>query len=184
MHDIGRFEQHKIYGTYIDFKSIDHGDFGTSVLEKDNYINQYIKNKENAGIILKAVKNHNKFAIEEGLDEKTNLFCKIVRDADKIDIMEQQGNKIIDTGVFCNDETIESIFKCKQSKNTTVLNDADIVLRILCFVFDFNFNYTFKYVLERNIIPEKIKFLEGHVSEKYDLNEIEDVLINYIKKRI
>ncbi|WP_216649420.1 hypothetical protein, partial [Shigella sonnei] len=33
-----------------------------------------------------AIKNHNKFRIQEGLNEQELLHCKIVRDADKTDI--------------------------------------------------------------------------------------------------
>ena len=33
-----------------------------------------------------AVKNHNKYKIEDGLTQEQELFAKIIRDADKIDI--------------------------------------------------------------------------------------------------
>ena len=37
-------------------------------------------------IIYKAINNHNKFEIERGLSERELLHCKIIRDADKLDI--------------------------------------------------------------------------------------------------
>ena len=38
-------------------------------------------------IIKKAIHNHNKLLIEEGLTKEEELFCKIIRDADKLDIL-------------------------------------------------------------------------------------------------
>lgn len=84
LHDIARFEQYTKYNTFRDLESIDHGDLGAEILK--NEIRKYIENKEFDKIIIKAVKNHNKFKIEDGLTTKEELFSKIIRDADKIDI--------------------------------------------------------------------------------------------------
>ena len=43
LHDIGRFEQLKIYDTFSDKDSIDHADFGVDVLFKNNLIRNFIK---------------------------------------------------------------------------------------------------------------------------------------------
>ena len=84
LHDIARFEQRKLYETFHDTKSFDHGDYGEKILEKD--IRKYIETNQYDKIIKTAVRNHNKFKIEDGLSEKENLFSKIIRDADKLDI--------------------------------------------------------------------------------------------------
>ena len=85
LHDIARFEQYTQYKTFRDKDSIDHGDLGAKILEKD--IRKYIETDKYDEIIIKAVKNHNKYSIEEGLTEKELLFAKLIRDADKIDIL-------------------------------------------------------------------------------------------------
>ena len=41
LHDIGRFEQWKRYGTYEDRKSIDHGNLGVDLLKENNLIKKY-----------------------------------------------------------------------------------------------------------------------------------------------
>ena len=43
LHDIGRFEQFKIYQTYSDLESIDHGDLGADILKQNNFIRNFIK---------------------------------------------------------------------------------------------------------------------------------------------
>ena len=50
-------------------------------------IREFVLNNEYDSIIYKAIKNHNKYKIEEGLSEKEKLYSKIIRDADKIDII-------------------------------------------------------------------------------------------------
>ena len=50
-------------------------------------IRKYIENDKYDEIIRKAIKNHNKFEIEKRLTEKELIFAKIIRDADKIDII-------------------------------------------------------------------------------------------------
>ena len=84
LHDIARFEQYTRYNTFRDLESIDHGDLGAEILQKD--IRKYIETDQYDDIIIKAVKNHNKYKIEAGLTAKEELFSKIVRDVDKIDI--------------------------------------------------------------------------------------------------
>ena len=38
LHDVGRFEQLRRYGTFVDAKSIDHAEFGADILFKEGKI--------------------------------------------------------------------------------------------------------------------------------------------------
>lgn len=86
LHDICRFEQVKLYGTFYDNKSIDHATKGLEVLFEDKHIRKFVTEDKYDAVIFKAINNHNKFYIEKGLNEKELLHCKIIRDADKMDI--------------------------------------------------------------------------------------------------
>ena len=97
LHDIARFRQWSIYKTYVDEKSYDHGDEAYKILKDKNYISKYTADPYEQRIILKAVKNHNKYKIEDGLSDRELFFTKLVRDADKIDIICTQ-NEL--SGVF------------------------------------------------------------------------------------
>ena len=117
LHDIARFEQYTRYQTFSDLKSIDHGDYGVEILKQNNFIRNFIDTDEYDTIIFKAIKNHNKLKIEDGLTEKELLYSKIVKDADKLDIYYEtitmfyndiNSLKNIETGVI-NDEQIASI---------------------------------------------------------------------------
>ena len=85
LHDIGRFTQIQDFNTYNDLISLDHGDLGAEILKKDNYIDKFTNKNQDS--ILKVVKYHNKYRVPKTLNEKNRLLTKIVRDADKIDIL-------------------------------------------------------------------------------------------------
>ena len=86
LHDIGRFEQLRVYNTYNDRESINHGEYGAKILFEDGLIKNFIEDRQYDRIIYLAVINHNRDNIEEGLNERELLHCKIIRDADKWDI--------------------------------------------------------------------------------------------------
>lgn len=89
LHDIGRFEQIKRYNTFIDKNSINHGEFGVKLLFEDNLIEKFIQDRQYDKIIEKAILNHNRNQkdIDKNLDERQLLHTKIIRDADKTDIL-------------------------------------------------------------------------------------------------
>lgn len=94
LHDIGRFEQLRRFGTFSDAQSIDHAQFGVELLYQEGLLMSYLseegsqQNLSEREIIRTAIWNHSAYRIEEGLDERTELFCHIIRDADKIDILK------------------------------------------------------------------------------------------------
>lgn len=77
LHDIARFEQMRRFGTYVDSKSIDHGDLGAEILSDKNFIRKFIDEDKYDYIIITAIKNHNKFKIQDGLSEKLCFNLKL-----------------------------------------------------------------------------------------------------------
>ena len=89
LHDIGRFEQVRRYGTFVDSVSVDHAEFGADLLFREGLIGQFPAEGmpvEDLNMLETAIRLHNKLALPEGLDERTRRFCEIIRDADKADI--------------------------------------------------------------------------------------------------
>lgn len=157
LHDIGRFEQLRRYNSFYDNQTIDHADFGVSLLFKDGLIRKFIEHDQYDKIIYKAIKNHNKFEIEEGLSDKELLHAKIIRDADKLDNLEIKCTLPLETIYDKSKEEIE-----KQAITPAVFNsfkqhisilssirktDLDVWLSHLAFVFDMHFAYCFQEIL-------------------------------------
>ncbi len=92
LHDVGRFEQLRRFGTFSDADSMDHAQFAIKLLFEEGSLWEYLPARCDGGyereleILRSAIGNHNTYQIEEGLDERTEMFCNILRDADKVDI--------------------------------------------------------------------------------------------------
>ena len=89
LHDIGRFEQVRRFGTFIDSVSVDHAEFGADLLFRENLIGEFIGEgfpEEDKVLLETAIRQHNKLTLPESLDERTGCFCDLIRDADKADI--------------------------------------------------------------------------------------------------
>ncbi len=89
LHDIGRFEQVRRYGTFFDAKSVDHAEFGADLLFREGLIERFPADGLPEGWRERgetAIRLHNKLTLPEDLDPETKVFAEILRDADKVDI--------------------------------------------------------------------------------------------------
>ena len=87
LHDVGRFEQVRRYNTFSDAQSVDHAQFGADLLFKEGLVDSFGDfDPEQKRILETAIRNHNRFRIEDDLSETYRAYCNILRDADKIDI--------------------------------------------------------------------------------------------------
>ncbi len=90
LHDIGRFEQLRRYGTFIDRKSVDHAELGADILFQEGLIDRFtiddIDIDEWEKVTETAIRLHNKLSLPDDLAPETKLYARILRDADKADI--------------------------------------------------------------------------------------------------
>ena len=191
LHDVARFEQYTKYQTYNDSISFDHGDYALKILEKD--IRKYIQTDEFDEIIKKAIKNHNKYKIEEGLNSKEELFAKIIRDADKIDILYESG-EIFWKGLekeIEESKISEEIFKSikekrlvKRSKDLKFTKVDSVVVNI-AFIFDLNFTISYKIIYEKDYINKILnKYDIKDEKTRKEYNEIKEIINNYLREKI
>ena len=155
LHDIGRFHQLEKYNTYSD-KKFDHADYGAKVLFEDNLILNYDINKCDYEIVKKAIRNHNKYQIEDGLNERELFFAKLVRDADKIDILNAFSSIRVLEICECDEEISPSVreefFNNITVRNVNVKNKNDKIICMLAFLFDINFEVSYRIIKEEDFI--------------------------------
>ena len=189
LHDIARFEQLDIFETFADSKSIDHGDLGYYILKKDNFIDMFNDNKKFNSIILNSVKYHNKLSIPNNLSKEEALYTKIVRDADKLDILyliTTDDIKIDIQDDLISDNVLNSILNNKTINKTEVKTNADRICVWFGFLFFINFDYSIKYLKETkyfNIIIRNYILKSSNENTKKQLETIENHLDNYILKK-
>ena len=169
LHDYGRFEQWKRYHTFADGKSIDHGDLGVEILFDEKEIEKYDIKKENYRIIYNAIKYHNKLEIPEDLTKEEKIICKIIRDADKLDIYELLlGGKIvfIDDNNPINLEVEKQFFENSSINKKIVKNESNRILLRLAMMYDINFKWSIEYIKNNNIIDRMLEMIED--KKKYE----------------
>ena len=193
LHDIARFEQRRQFGTYNDKLSFDHGDKGVEILKENNFIRKFIQSDKYDKTIYVAIKNHNKYQIEENLTEEELLFSKIIRDADKLDILYEcvelfwkteeeiieMENSTITPNVY---EQFKSNHQIKRQVNST---QCDRLVCYVSFIFDTNFKYNFNVLYKEKYIDKtinKFNFKDEQVIKQ--IKEIRDMANNYIETKV
>ena len=181
LHDIARFKQWKEYKTFEDKKSFDHGDMGVKILFEDGLISKFNANKEDYDVINKAIKNHNKFQIEDGLNERELLHSKIVRDADKIDILYAfSTNRLLelkedDSGI--SDEVRDNFLSHNVIDKKYIKTINDRLVSLFSLVFDLNYDYSKERILKEKYIDK----IYEHLKNKKMFKIYKDEINKYLK---
>ncbi len=166
-HDLGRFPQLVKYNTFDDAQSEDHAELSLTVLNEK----EVLKGMDNDKVSLldTAIKWHNKFKLPTGLNEKELLFCKLIRDADKLDILKvitdyygnknRQPNHTITwdypESSNISEEVVKAIDKGILVSREAIKNQNDIKVMQMSWVYDLNFRTSFQ-LLNEGCYMEKI----------------------------
>ena len=162
LHDVGRFNQLKKIGCFSDNK-LDHAVEGCRVLFEEKRIRDFIEDDKYDDLIRKAILNHNNYSIADVTDEEELLFSKIIRDADKLDLLEMYvdkewildmvGDKYQTTNVITK-EIYDAFLNNKQIPRNLGIHKTmiDIAINTIGFLYDINYEYTFKKLKGDNTI--------------------------------
>ena len=191
LHDIGRFEQVRLYHTFVDKDSINHGEYGAKILFEDGLIRKFIKDNKFDRIIKLAIVNHNRADIEEGLTEREKLHAKIIRDADKADIFTIliSGDKkaIWEKADLSDDKISDEIYRefveDKRINYKERKTSADILVSHFNYVYDLNFPETRKIIRDNKYIDklyQRFKFNDAETMKRF--NEIYRLSKEYIEQ--
>lgn len=191
LHDIGRFEQVRLYHTFVDKDSINHGKYGAKILFEDGLIRNFIKDNKFDKIIKLAIVNHNRADIEEDLTERERLHAKIIRDADKTDIFRiliSGDKKAIWEKADLSDEKIsDEIYRefveDKRINYKERKTSADILVSHFNYVYDLNFPETRKIIRDNKYIDklyQRFKFNDAETMKRF--NEIYRLSKEYIEQ--
>ena len=190
LHDIGRFEQYRLAHSYNDSQTgIDHAHLGVQVLFEQGKIKEFLpETREFDDIIKNAVEEHNKLAIKEGLTARELLQAKIIRDADKIDILEiflaneQDTIQIAKNNGFeitsnVNEELVKALFDNKQVDRSVFKYFLDWYLNMLTFFYDINYPESIKIIKEKD-------FVNIHINQAINIVPSQRELLEKIRKHM
>lgn len=175
LHDYARFEQWKLYGTYSDVDSIEHGDLGVSLLFDKGEINNFYKDENDFNKIKLAIKYHNKISVPEDIVGDERVMCNIARDADKLDIFHlliENKSLFMEDDAAISKEVRECFFKDKMINYKDIKSKNDKIVLSLAMFYDINFTYSYKYIIDTKILDG----LYEHVEDKERFKEYFDHL--------
>ena len=177
LHDIGRFDEWNFYKTYSNRK-FDHAAYGVDLLKKDNFINNFNIKEEDKEIVYEAIYYHNKYKVPDNL----NKFSKLIRDADKIDILYLHSKGKIRSskkGEGITKEVKEEFFKKQSINQNNVKTKTDSILLTLAFIYDINYDYSLKIIKEKNLLEDLYKEIGNKDNDLYF-----KYINQYIEKRL
>ena len=158
LHDVGRFPQWTKYNSFNDLKTVDHADYSCDMLFGEAQLIRAFSIAEKwQQYLMNAIKYHNKLKIdvtelraavkENNLDYVLMLtLCKIIRDADKLDIFKifiknptvERAEEYEKTGL--SSETMEEFRQHKTCNRKTVRTLLDRAIFLLALPYDLNFD--------------------------------------------
>lgn len=177
LHDIGRFEQVKRYQTFVDRNSVNHGELGVKILFEEGIIRKFIENTQYDDIIKTSILNHNRNRNNlEFLNKKEEIHSKIIRDADKTDIIYvmtfEEKQVIWEKEDLSKEEMTDEIYQEFMKEEEIDYNkrktSVDFLVSHFAFVYDFYYPYGLKIVKEKKYydkIYQRFKF-ENKQTEK------------------
>ena len=172
LHDIGRFEQFRLYHSFLDRETVDHAMYSSHVLFEEGLIRKFIEEDTYDTIIKHAIEQHNKYKVEEGFSEEELFYIHMIRDADKLDhfrVKDVEKDTVL-LGVTYEEAGKESI------------TDEDMWISYIAFIFDLYFDESKSYIEKNHYIErsfDKIKIEDLEILKKY--RALEKCALEYIK---
>ena len=166
LHDVGRFPQWTKYKTFNDSKSFNHAIAGAEMLFDEGLINKFKLEEKDYHLVRTAIENHNVFKLDENkLKDKVLLHSKIIRDADKIDILYEISTPNI-MGLDNDDSTISSevknsFYKHESIDRKDVKTINDRVIMKFALIYGLYFDYSKRIILEREYLDKLFETLNN-----------------------
>jgi hypothetical protein len=164
LHDVGRFEQYARFRTFQDHRSLNHAAHGVAVLRAAGALDGI--DMETTETLLRVIGNHNRLSVPETEPGFCRRMSLLLRDADKLDIFRVVLEHHKENGAGAGGSVvhgllnipeispdvaadIESGVQVRMDRLRTV---ADFTLMNMGWIFDLNFQASFRTVAERGIL--------------------------------
>lgn len=196
LHDIGRFEQLKDFGSFEDYKTMDHAIFGAKILFEEGLIRKFVEEDSYDDIIREAILNHNKLEIEKDrMDELTLFHSKLIRDSDKIDNFRLQSeiepDKIFNTDLerieheALTSPTYDSLMKKQVVIYKERKTNVDKWVSLLGFLYDFNFEQSLEYIKDKDYINRSMSRIDYKDKDTIKrVQEVTEIANQFIDKEL
>lgn len=166
LHDIGRFEQLAVHETFSDTEQINHIQIGISTIEENNLLSEL--SEEESKIVIESILYHNDTQLPKSISSDNLPFIKLVRDADKIDILhivadyysnsKAGSNKRLEMELADKHNVSKKVFQSIINEQVVNFKDVltlnDLKLQQMSLIFDLNSKKAFKIVSEKTYLKQ------------------------------
>jgi hypothetical protein len=193
-HDLGRFPQYSLYGTFSDRRSCDHAALSVKLLLENGVLDDLDPSEQD--LILKAISYHNRAALPDGESDRCLLFSKLLRDADKLDILavlldyycrrETDGyrNEALELDLpdipLISEDVQRDILAGEIVKSKNLRSQNDFKLLQASWVFDINFWPALVAVRDRGYLERT----REHLPSSGEVDRIFELLRSRLEERI
>ncbi|MDI6632180.1 MAG: HD domain-containing protein [Thermoanaerobacteraceae bacterium] len=191
LHDAGRFRQFAVYRTFSDRRSENHALLGLRELERAGVLSALPE--EEQAVILKAIECHNLRDLPADLPERHLLFARLIRDADKLDILglfagecsrrDREPDRLVvaalpDTPGY-SPGLVENLLRGKTCSYADAKNFNDRKLLHLSWIYDVNFPWTLAEIVRNGYIETIIEALPA----TREIQAVREHLLAYAARR-
>lgn len=195
LHDIGRFEQVKNYGTFIDADSVDHAQYGAEILFDEGKIYDYLDKPldELCDFLRKVISCHSAYRVPQEYDERVKMFADILRDADKIDILKVNVEVPLEeiynitTEELINAEVTKEVME-SFAEETAILRalkktPVDHVVGHISLVYELVYPVSVQIVKEQGYLDKLMNFASDNAKTRKQFEILRSMMQDYIKRR-
>jgi HD superfamily phosphodiesterase len=193
LHDVGRFEQLRRYGTFVDAQSIDHAEFGADLLFKEGLIRNFIEDDSLDDLLEKAVRYHSAYRLPEDMTDYEKKFANLLRDADKIDILkvnvefplEEIYNVTTQELKSCTvtKEVMEAFYEEHAVLRSLKKTPVDNVVGHISLVYELTYPVSYKLVKEQGFLNKLMDFHSDIPETNMQFEKIREKMNSYIDNK-
>lgn len=193
LHDVGRFEQLRQFGTFNDAQSIDHAEFGADILFKTGRIRDYAEDASEDTLLEHAVRYHSAYRLPEELSAREARFANLLRDADKIDILKV--NIIVPLEEIYNvttselkncmvsDAVMQGFYEEHAILRSLKRTPVDNVVGHISLVYELVYPVSYRIVYRQGFLDKLMGFVSDLPETNAQFAEIRKKMTAYIRKK-
>ena len=170
---------------------MNHAELSADLLFKDGMIRDYCTDEKAYGLMENAVRLHNVYRLPDTLTERERMFCQILRDADKIDIVrvnrETPMTQIYDLPEEAfltsavSDAVYEDLMAHRNVDRTNSRTGADYLMGHIAFAFGLVYPESFRIIREQGYLEQMLQFESLNPETKVRMEQIRREVHSYIE---
>ncbi len=192
-HDIGRFEQVRLYHTFQDKDSVNHAALSADLLFRDGMAKLFLcADEDEMKLMETAVRFHNIYVLPEYLSERERMFSNILRDADKIDILrvncEVPREEIynLNTEVFqtsdMTDEVFENLMNHQPVNRAYSRPGVDFIMGHIGFIFDMAYPVSRRLAKREGYLDKLLGFESSNQETKRRIEKVRQTVEEFLRE--